>query len=89
MVVGLTTTYASGAYHHWCCGISIKARCNICDKVCQRLATGRWTSPGPSVSITNKTDRHGVAEILLKGALSTINEQTKQTRLSEKKIDYF
>jgi hypothetical protein len=41
--------------------------------------TGRWTSPGPSVSITNKTDHHGVAEILLKVALITINEQTKQT----------
>jgi hypothetical protein len=35
--------------------------------------TGRWFSP---VSSTNKTDRHDIAEILLKVALNTIN-QTK------------
>ena len=36
--------------------ISIRARCTTsCYKVCQWLATGRWFSPGPSVSSTNKT----------------------------------
>jgi hypothetical protein len=34
----------------------------LCDKVCQRLATGRWFSP---VS-TTKTDHHDITEILLK-----------------------
>ena len=34
----------------------------LCNKVCQRLATGDWFSP---VSSTNKTDRHEKAEILL------------------------
>jgi hypothetical protein len=34
--------------------------------------TGRWFSPGPPVSSTNKTDRHDITEILL----NTIN-QTK------------
>jgi len=49
--------------------ISIRARCaTLCDKVCQWLATGRWFSPGPSVSCTNKTDRHDITEILLKVA---------------------
>ena len=47
--------------------ISIRARCTIlCDKVCQWLAMGRWFSPGPLVSCTNKT------ETLLKMALNTI-----------------
>jgi hypothetical protein len=32
-----------------------------------------WFSPGIPVSSTNKTDRHGIADILLKVALSTIN----------------
>jgi len=39
--------------------ISIWAGCTtLCAKVCQWLATGRWFSPGPPVSSTNKTDRH-------------------------------
>jgi hypothetical protein len=41
----------------------------LCDKVCQRLATGQWFSP---VSSTNKTDRHDITDILLKVALNTI-----------------
>ena len=56
--------------------ISIRRRCTtLCDKVCQWLATGRWFSPGPPVSSTNKTDCHDITEILLKVALNT----TKQT----------
>ena len=43
------------------------------DKVCQLLAAGRWFSLGTPVSATNKTDRHDIAEILLKVALNTIN----------------
>jgi hypothetical protein len=39
----------------------------------------RWFSPGPPVSSTNKTDRHDIAEILLKMALNT----TKQTYIKE------
>ena len=46
--------------------ISIRARCTtLCDQVCQWLATGRWFSPCPPVSSTNKTDRHD-SWILLK-----------------------
>jgi hypothetical protein len=44
----------------------------LCDKVCQRLATGRWFSPGTPVSSTNKIDSHYISEILLKMALNTI-----------------
>jgi hypothetical protein len=36
------------------------------------LATGQWFSPCPLLSSTNKTDCHGIAEILLKVALNTI-----------------
>jgi hypothetical protein len=36
--------------------ISIRARyITLCDKVCQLLSTGRWFSPRPPVSSTNKT----------------------------------
>jgi hypothetical protein len=60
--------------------ISIRARCTtLCDKVCQWLATGRWFSPDPPVSSTNKTDRHDIAEILLKMVLNTIKQTNKYT----------
>jgi hypothetical protein len=41
------------------------------DKVYQLLAHGRWFSPASS---TTKTDRHDIAEILLKVALNTKNQ---------------
>jgi hypothetical protein len=34
----------------------------------------QWFSPGTPVSSTNKTDRHDIAEILLKVALNTITQ---------------
>ena len=37
------------------------------------IHAGRWSSSGTSVSSTNKTDFHDIAEILLKVALHTIN----------------
>jgi hypothetical protein len=36
--------------------------------------TGRCFSPGTPVSSINKTDRHDIAEILLKVALNTIKQ---------------
>ena len=60
--------------------LPLRARCTaLCDKVCQGIATGQWFSPGPPVSSTNKTDRHDIAEILLKVALNTINLKPNQT----------
>ena len=44
----------------------------LCDKVSQWLATGRWFSLDTPVSFTNKTDRHDIAEILLKVAINTM-----------------
>jgi hypothetical protein len=46
----------------------------LCNKVCQWLSTGQWFFLGTPVSSTNKTDRHDIAEILLKVALNTINQ---------------
>jgi hypothetical protein len=48
----------------------------LCDKVCQWLPTGWWVAAGTPVSSMNKMNRHDITEILLKVALSTIN-QTK------------
>jgi hypothetical protein len=62
--------------------IFIRTRCTaLCDKVCQWLATGRWLSPGPPVSSTNKPDRHDIPKILLKVALTTIKQTNKQTKI--------
>ena len=53
--------------------IPLKARCTtLCDKVCQWLVAGRWFSTDPPFSYNNKTDRHDIAEMLLKVALNTI-----------------
>jgi hypothetical protein len=52
------------------------------DKVYQLLAHGRWFSPGTPASSITKTGRHDIAEILLKVALSTINQINLQTFLN-------
>jgi hypothetical protein len=52
--------------------LPLRARSTLCDKVCQCLAAGHWTSPGPPVSSTKKTHHHDITEILLKVALNTI-----------------
>jgi hypothetical protein len=44
------------------------------DTVYQLLVHGRWFSPGTRASSTTKTGCHDIAEILLKVALSTINQ---------------
>jgi len=44
------------------------------DKVYQLLAHGTRFSPGTLSSSTAKTGRHDIAEILLKVALTTINQ---------------
>ena len=45
MVVGLTTTYAISAYHHYSCEFESHScwgvlDITLCDKVCQWLSTG-------------------------------------------------
>ena len=82
MVVGFTTTYPISAYHHWCCEFQSRSGRGVQHQVCQRLVTGRWFCPGPPVSSTNKTDRHDIAEILLKVALNTIKQTNKTLRIT-------
>ena len=59
----------------------------LCDQVCQWLVAGRWFSPGTPDSSTNKTDRDDITEILLKGALNTINYLTFFQSLGSTPID--
>ena len=47
------------------------------DKDYQLLAHGLWFSPGTPASSTTKTDRHDIAEILLKAALNTKNQSNQ------------
>jgi hypothetical protein len=49
------------------------------DKVYQLLVHGRWFSPGTPASSTTKTDRHGIAEKLLKVALNSKNQSINQS----------
>jgi hypothetical protein len=55
--------------HKGCTRLTVES-----DKVYQLLAHGRWFSLGTPASSTTKTGRHDIAEILLKVALSTINQ---------------
>jgi hypothetical protein len=48
----------------------------VCDRVYQLLAHGRWFSPASS---TTKTGRHDIAEILLKVALKHQKIKINQT----------
>ena len=54
----------------------------VSNNVYQLLAHGRWFSPGTPASSTTKTGRHDIAEILLKVALSTINQIKSTIELS-------
>ena len=63
--------------------VSYKKECTrlatASDKVYQMLAHSRWLSPGNPASSATKTGRHDIAEILLKVALSTINQIKSNT----------
>jgi hypothetical protein len=51
------------------------------NKVLQLIAHSRWFSSGNLAFSTAKTGRHDIAEILLKVALSTINQLKSGIRL--------
>jgi len=44
------------------------------------FAHGGWFSPGTPASATTKTDRHDIAEILLKVALNVKNQSINQPK---------
>ena len=60
IVVRCTTTSAISAYHHLRCKFESRSLRDVldttlCDRVYQWLTEGRWFSPRPAVSSTNKT----------------------------------
>jgi hypothetical protein len=57
--------------------------------VYQLLAHGRWFSPSTPASSTTKTGRHDIAEILLKVALSTINQIKSKHIVGKYKINLY
>jgi hypothetical protein len=67
----------------WLC--KLQKRCTrlttASDKVYQLLAHGQWFYPGTPASSTTKTGRHDIAEIMLKVALSTINQSINQNHI--------
>ena len=82
MVVGFTATCAISAYHHLSCefephsrrGVLYTTLCGFKFFSDLRQVDGfLWVR---SVSSTNKTDRHDIAEIVLKVTLNTINQTT-------------
>ena len=74
MVFGFTTTCAISAYHHSCCEFESRSGQGVQHYVtCYRSVV----FPGPPVSSTNKTDRHGITELVLKVALNTIKQTNK------------
>ena len=86
MLVGFRTTCTIGTYHHSYCEFEPclwrgVLDTTLCDKVCQWFTTGRLFSPGTPVSSTNKSDRHDIAEILLKVALNIIKPKPKSNKI--------
>jgi hypothetical protein len=51
--------------------------CNILWSSLSVTCDGRWFSLGPTVLSSNKTDRHNIAEILLKVEFNTIKQKNK------------
>jgi hypothetical protein len=57
------------------------------DQAYQLLTHGRWFPPGTPASSTTETGRHDIAEILLKVALSTMNQSINQSINQENVFD--
>ena len=86
MVIGFTTTYATSAYHHKRYELDFRARevYSIEHYVIKFVRDLRHVGGFLRVlrfTSTNKTGRHDMTEILLKVALSTTNQPTKQTNI--------
>ena len=67
MVVGFTSTYVISGQHRSWRGV---LDTTICDHVCQLLTAGQQVTLSTPDSSANKSDRHDMAEILLKVVLS-------------------
>jgi hypothetical protein len=83
MVFGFTTICAISVYQHHSCEFEPRlwrSVHSIQHYVIKLRQVGGFLDPDTPVSSTNKTDRHNIAEILLKVALKTIN--LNKTKLS-------
>ena len=67
-VVGFTTTYAIGAYHHLRWGVLDTI---LCDEDCLVTCDMPVVFSGDPVSSTNNLDRHEITDILVNVALKT------------------
>ena len=75
MVIGCTTIYAIGAYHHWCCEFEYRSGRGVHHYVITFVSD--FTCGWSLVFSTNRIDCHDIAEILLKVALNTIKPNYK------------
>ena len=76
MIVAFTTTYAISVNHNWCC--EFESGRGAHHYVIKFISDLRQFGGFSDVSFTNKTDRKDITEILLKVALNTIKQTTKQ-----------
>jgi len=83
MVVGFTTTYAISTFHHWCCEFESRSGLGVQHYVIKLVSDLRQVGGFLRVSFTNKTDRHDIAETLLKVVLNTIKQTNKLTTNSD------
>ena len=82
MIVGFTTTRANSAYHSLSCVFEPRSWRGVQDTtLCDKVFSNLWFSPCTPVSPIDKTDRNDITEILLKVALSTINQPTNYNYL--------
>ena len=90
IVIGFTSTYAISAITADVVSSNLDQGevYNIIWSNMSVIATGRWFYPGPSVSSINKTDRHDIAEILLKHHQAN-NQTNHQDSMSTSLYSYY
>jgi hypothetical protein len=84
MVVGFTTTYAISTYRHYCCEFESRSGQGVQYYVKKFVSDLRQV-----VVSSNKTDRHDIAEILLKVVLNTIKQTNKHDATFHEMSVYF
>jgi len=91
MVVGITTTNAISDYHNWCCEFESRSGRDVQHyviKICQWLAVGRWFSPDPPVSSTNKTDHHRYNWNIVESGIKHHKTKPNKTKQNQTKPMY-
>ena len=81
IIVGVTTTYAISAYHHWCCELESRSGRGV-QHVIKFVSDLRQVVFFLRASYTNKIYRYDITEILLKVALNTIKQTNRHVHKS-------